>query len=103
MKNELNFNITTLMKSFIVMPSDDSCKRLISVITTDSKISYESAMYELHEKINYISIYPDTDQPLQDRLTINLMYNLPYVTMGKALEKIFFYNMRLLIIWIGMI
>ena len=88
MKHQLNFNITTWMKCFIVIPSDDSCKQLISFITVDSKISYESAMYELQEKINYISIYPDTDQSLKDRLTIDLMYNLPYVTMEKALEKI---------------
>ena len=77
MKHQLNFNITTWIKDFIVMPSDDSCQQLILSIIVDSKISYESAMYELHGKVNYISVYPDTEQSLKDsRLTINFMHSL---------------------------
>ena len=87
MKQKLSFRIATRMKHLLVMPLNDSCKRLISSITVDSKVSYESAMYELHEKINCISIYPDTEQSLEDRLTINLMHNLLYITMEKALEN----------------
>ena len=70
------------------MPSDNSCQRLLSSITVDNKISYESRMYELHEKVNYISLYPDTEQSLNDsKLTINLTHNIPYVVMEKALEQ----------------